>query len=231
MGRFMRVLVGCESSGRVRDAFDRLGHDAWSCDLLPCESGGKHLQCDVLTVLGDHWDIGIFHPTCTFLTNSAEWAYKDPDFVRYPSSGYHQILRSGTLFGDARRKARERAIEFVYKLRDSGIPRIAIENLIGTLSTRWRKPDQIIQPYDFGEDASKATALWLIGLPCLQATRRIPGRMVVCKKTGVVVERWANQTDGGQNRVAPSDSRWRVRSVTYRGIADAMALQWGGRAK
>lgn len=222
----MRILIGCEFSGRVRDAF--AGHDAWSCDLLPCKKGGKHLQCDVLTVLDQDWDAAIFHPTCTYLTCSAEWAYKDPDFVRYPGVGYHQRVKPGTLIGKARREAREQAIEFVFRLRDSGIPKIAIENPIGILSSRWRQPNQIIQPFDFGEDASKSTALWLAGFPLLRSTTRFNGRMVTDPRTGKTVERWSNQTDGGQNKLPPSDDRWAIRSITYSGIAAAMATQWGG---
>lgn len=224
----MRVLIGCECSGVVRRAFERLGHDAWSCDLLPAvDGGGKHLQCDVLTVLDREWDLGIFHPTCTFLTCSAEWAYKDPDFDRYPGVGYHQKLKPGTLFGRARREAREQAIEFVFQLRDSGIPRLAIENPKGTLSSRWRRPNQMIQPYEYGEDASKGTCLWLEGLPMLKSTRRFNGRIVIDPSTGKQVERWSNQTDSGQNKLGPSDDRWSVRSVTYEGIAAAMAIQFG----
>lgn len=221
----MRVLVGCECSGRVRDAFAALGHDAWSCDVLP--SAGNHLQCDVLTVLDSRvWDLAVFHPTCTYLTCSAEWAYKDPDFVRYPGVGYHQKVKQGTLTGSARREARENAIEFVFKLRDSGIPKMAIENPVGVLSSRWRKPDQVIQPYQFGDDASKATCLWLTGLPELRPTERFNGRLITDQLTGKTAERWSNQTDGGQNKLGPSDERSSSRSVTYQGIANAMADQW-----
>lgn len=223
----MRIVIGCESSGRVRDEFNALGHDAWSCDLLPCKTGGKHLQCDVLTVLDRDWDIGIFHPTCTYLTVSAAWAFSDPDFVRYPGVGYHQRLKTGTLFGAARREARQRAVDFVFAIRDSGIPRLGFENPVGSLSSLWREPDQTIQPYEFGEDASKRTCLWLIGLPLLRPTKRFHGRLVVDPRTGKTVERWSNQTDSGQNRLSPSDDRWSERSVTYAGIANAMASQWG----
>lgn len=223
----MRILVGCESSGRVRDAFTALGHDAWSCDLLPCRRGGRnHLQCDVLSVLNRGWDLAIFHPTCTFLTCSAEWAYKDADYARYPNVGYHQKVKPGTLVGAARREARKRAIEFVFKLRDSGIPKKAIENPKGTLSTRWRKPNQIIQPYDFGNDASKETCLWLDGLPELRPTLRIAPRLI--EQNAKIYHRWANQTDGGQNRLSPDENRWAERSLTYEGIAWAMAWTWGG---
>lgn len=223
----MRVLVGCECSGRVRDAFAKLGHDAWSCDLLPCPTGGQHLQVDVLTVLDRDWDLGIFHPTCTYLTCSAEWAYKDPDFERYPGVGYHQKVKPGTLTGADRREAREQALEFVYRLRDCGIPKTVIENPTGVLSTEWRSPDQIVQPYDFGEDASKGTALWLNGVPCLQPTKRIQGRIVKDPRTGKLVERWSNQTDSGQNKLPPTKDRGAIRSLTYPGIAAAMAQQWG----
>jgi hypothetical protein len=219
----MKVLIGCESSGRVRDEFAAVGHDAWSCDLLPCKTSGNHLQCDVLTVLDRDWDLAIFHPMCTYLTGSAEWAYSD--------GPYHQQVQPGTLVGAARREARERAIEFVHKLRDSGIPKMAIENPTGVLSSRWRSPDQIIQPYWFGDDASKATCLWLIGLPPLVAhpSQRCNGRWVTDPRTGRRVERWANQTDSGQNREPPSEDRWAIRSITYPGIARAMAVQWSRR--
>lgn len=185
------------------------------------------MQVDVLTVLDRDWDLGIFHPTCTYLTCSAEWAYKDPDFERYPGVGYHQKVKPGTLTGSVRREAREQALEFVYRLRDCGIPKTVIENPTGVLSTEWRPPDQIVQPYDFGEDASKGTALWLNGVPCLQPTKRIQGRIVKDPRTGKLVERWSNQTDSGQNKLPPTKDRGAIRSLTYRGIAAAMAQQWG----
>lgn len=173
------------------------------------------------------WDLAIFHPTCTYLTCSAEWAYKDPDYEKYPGIGYHQKIKPGTLVGESRRMARQEAIEFVFRLRDSGIPRIAIENPIGVLSRVWRKPDQIIQPYEYGEDASKATCLWLYGLPPLEPTIRFNGRMVTDPRSGKLVERWSNQTDSGQNKLGPSSDRWATRSVTYQGVANQMANCWG----
>lgn len=196
----MRILVGCENSGRVRDAFAALGHDAWSCDLLPAE--GKHIQADVLTVLDDGWDAAIFHPPCTYLC----------------SSGLHWNSRR-----PGRATETEKALDFVLALMNAPIPRIAIENPVGCISTRIRKYDQKIQPYEFGEDASKATCLWLKGLPPLikNPTAYVAPRMVNGKP------RWANQTDSGQNRLPPSEDRWMLRSVTYQGIADAMAIQWG----
>jgi len=190
-----------------------MGHDAWSCDLLPTTGDPRwHLQCDVLTVLDRGWDCGIFYPDCTYLTNSAEWAYGD--------GPYHQNVKPETLVGAARRKARVEAVEFVRTLLNANIPRIALENPIGCLSRLIRRPDQIVQPYQFGEDASKATCLWL-NLPRLVPTKYIEPRIVDGKP------RWANQTDSGQNKLSPSEDRWAVRSITYPGIAKAMAEQWG----
>lgn len=198
----------------MREAFRRRGHDAWSCDLMPTRDDSPyHLQCDVLTVLDDDWDLGIFHPDCTYLTCSAEWAYGD--------GPYHQRVKPGTLVGVARREARERAIEFVFRLRDSKIPKKAIENPRGILSTRWRKPDQTVQPNWFGEDASKATCWWLEGgLPLLVPTNLVAPRMVDGRP------RWANQTDSGQNRLTPSDDRAMLRAETCRGMADVCAELW-----
>ena len=213
----MKVLIGCEHTGSVRRAFAAHGHDAWSCDLLPASDGGQHLQCDVLTILDRGWDLAVFHPDCTYLTNSAAWAYGD--------GPYHQKIKPETLVSAARRAARERAVAFVMALLAAPIGRIAIENPIGYLSTALRKPEQIIQPHWFGDDASKATCLWLKGLPPLVPTRPIAPRMVDGRP------RWANQTDSGQNRLSPSDDRWALRAATYPGIASAMAAQWGSPAQ
>lgn len=218
----MRVIIGCEFSGAVRRAFRGLGHDAWSCDLLPAKDGSEHhIQGDVLRILDDGWDIGIFHPPCTYLTNSAAWAFKPPDFERYPGVGYHQKVKPGTLVSRERCQAREEALEFVEKLMKANIPRIAIENPIGVISTRIRKYDQCIQPHQFGEDASKSTCLWLKNLPLLVGTGDVAPRIANGKP------RWANQTDNGQNKLSPGDDRWAERSVTYPGVAEAMAGQWG----
>lgn len=208
----MKVLIGCEYSGRVREAFRKLGHEAWSCDLLPSEDNSPfHLQIDVLSLLDKGWDLAIFHPPCTYLTIAAEWAYKDCQ---------NKNIKEGTLIGAERRLAREDSIKFVMQLANSPIQRIAIENPIGVLSSRWRKPDQIIQPYQYGDDASKRTCLWLKGLPHLQPTDYVEPRIIRGKP------RWANQTDSGQNKAAPSPDRWKERSRTYQGIANAMANQW-----
>lgn len=217
----MKVLIGCEYSGRARQAFRKLGHDAWSCDLLESEDKSPfHIQCDVLSILDDEWDLAIFHPPCTYLTCSAEWAYSD--------GPYHQKVDPGTLVGIDRRRARENAIDFVIQLYDSSIPKIAIENPVGILSTRWREPDQFIQPYEYGDDASKKTCIWLRGLPKLNPTKLCPPRLAPTKNGKGFSLRWGNQTDSGQNIESPSKDRWKIRSTTWQGWADAMASQWGG---
>jgi len=215
----MSLLVGCESSGTVRDAFRARGIDAYSCDLLPDQSGSPyHIVGDVLDVIASrHWDALIAHPPCTYLCCSAEWAYRDVQTKN---------IKPGTLTGAARRAAREKALTFVFDLWNCGIDRLCIENPVGVINSRLSdmpKP-QYIQPYDFGEDASKRTGLWIRGFPLLRRTRRIAGRQV--EHNGKLVERWANQTDSGQNRLGPSEDRWQIRSNTYPGIADAMADQW-----
>lgn len=197
----MRVLVACESSGVVREAFRAKGHDAWSCDLLPAEDGSPHhIERDALVAAyeGD-WDLMVAHPPCTYLC----------------SSGLHWNKRI-----EGREVLTEGALGFVRMLMGAPIPRIAIENPVGRIGTAIRPADQYIQPYDFGEDASKRTGLWLKGLPKLVPTQRVAGRMVGGK------ERWSNQTDSGQNRLGPSEDRWQQRSKTYAGIARAMAEQW-----
>jgi hypothetical protein len=186
----MRVLVACEFSGIVRDAFAARGHDAWSCDLLPTETPGQHMQGPVEGVLhpdwlGEGWDLMIAHPPCTYLAVSgARW---------FKGKGREQ----------------EEAIAFVRTLLTAPVPRIALENPIGIISTRIRKPDQIIQPWQFGHGESKATCLWLKGLPLLQPTCIVPGR------TARV------------HHEPPHPDRWKRRSRTCQGIADAMAEQWG----
>lgn len=211
----MRVLVGHERFGHMRAAFRRAGHDAWSCDLVPAVDGSRyHIQGDVLDHLDDGWDLGIFHPDCTYLTCSAEWAYSD--------GPYHQKVKPGTLVGEARREAREAAVQHVFALRNCRIPRKAIENPRGILSSRWRKPTQTVHPHWFGHDASKATCWWLIGgLPLLVPTKIIAPRIV----NGL--PRWGNQTDSGQNKLTPSADRAMLRAETYTGLAQACAERWG----
>lgn len=227
-----KILIGMETSGQLRKRFRDKGFDAWSVDLLPSVDNSEyHIQGDVFKLLRQtdiKWDLGIFHPTCTYLTCSAEWAYKEPNYEKYPGIGYHQKVKQDTLVGNERKAARELAFQdFMDCYCTDKVQKIAVENPIGIVSSWWRKPDQVIQPYMFGDDASKATCLWLKGLPKLVPTNRVSGRIVVDKKTGKLVERWSNQTDSGQNRLAPSDDRWSERSKTYDGIADAMVEQWG----
>ena len=207
------VLVACEYSGVVRDAFIKQGISAVSCDLLPTDRSGPHFQCDIFDLDWSQYDLVIAHPPCTYLTTSAEWAYKDEQTKR---------IKQGTLIGAARREAREKALEFVERIWRQPVPRLCIENPVGVINSRLQfmpKP-QYIQPYDFGHNASKKTGLWLRGLPELLPTTFIMPRMVGGKP------RWGNQTDSGQNTLPPSDERWKIRSATYQGIADAMAAQW-----
>lgn len=194
----MRVLVACEYSGAVRDAFIRAGHYAASCDLLPSESPlGDHYQCDVMDIIDHGWDLMVAHPPCTYLS----------------VSGMHWTTR-----GLRDPKLTEDALDFVKLLMDAPIERIAIENPVSIISSRIRKPEQIIQPWWFGHDASKKTCLWLKNIPLLTPTNMLEGD----NKT-----RRANQTASGQNKLPPSADRWKLRSMTYTGIADAMAQQWG----
>lgn len=195
----MRVLVACEYSGVVRDAFKAKGHDALSCDLLPTERKGEHYQGPVSDVLArarrenghpieheDHFDMMIAHPPCTHLASSGARWWKQKE------------------------KEQAEALEFVlYLVGQSHIPRIAIENPIGALSRLWRKPDQIIQPWQYGHGETKATCLWLKGLPLLKPTNIVKGR------------------EPRIHRMSPGPNRWKERSRTYQGIADAMADQWG----
>jgi hypothetical protein len=181
----MRVLVACEYSGRVRDAFRKLGHDAISCDMLPTDADGPHHQGDVTELMHMGWDLMIAHPPCTHLAVSGSRWFKD------------------------KVKEQAEALVFVQTLMDAPIPRIAIENPISVISSRIRKPDQIIQPWQFGHGETKATCLWLKGLPKLEPTNIVEGR------------------EARVHRMPPSPDRWKERSRTYQGIAEAMAAQWG----
>jgi hypothetical protein len=192
----MRVLVACEFSGIVRDAFAALGHDAWSCDLLPSERPGKHLQRTALNVAYelDSWDLMIAHPPCTHLAVSGARWFKD------------------------KREEQMDALNFVRVLMLAPIPRICIENPISIISSRIRKPDQIIQPHMFGEPQFKATCLWLKNLPKLTPTNQL----VIPEKGTDERKRW-NKV----HRMPPGPDRWKERSRTFTGIAEAMAAQWG----
>ncbi len=196
----MRVLVACEYSGRVRDAFIDRGHDATSCDLLPTDAPGPHYEGDVFDIIDEGWDLLVAFPPCTYLCSSGlHWNKRRPE----------------------RAAKTEEALVFVQALLAAPVPRIALENPIGCISTRVRKPDQIVHPWMFGDDASKATCLWLKELPLLTPTGSVAPRIVDGRK------RWANQTDSGQNRLPPSEDRWKLRSLTYPGLAAAMSQQWG----
>ncbi len=191
-------IIGCEKSGVVREAFKAVGCDAWSCDLMPTEIPGQHLQCDILDVLDRDWDIGIMHPECTDLAVSGA-----PHFPKKIADG-----------------RQPRAIKFFMKLANAPIHHLCIENPVSIMSTKWRKPDQIIQPHYFGHDASKTTCLWLKNLPLLTKGVYVEPRIVNGRK------RWANQCDSGQNKLGPSVDRSAKRAETYAGIAKAMAEQW-----
>ena len=191
----MKVLVACEYSGIVRDAFAAKGHEAMSCDLLPTEKPGWHYQGDVREVLNYPWDLMIAHPPCTHLSSSgAAW------FETKRANGSQQAGAS-----------------FVLMLAKADIPRIAIENPIGVLSSLWRKPDQIVQPYQYGHTERKATCLWLKGLPKLQPTNNVFEAMMKLPK----------RERERLHYLPPSPDRWKLRSTTFQGIADAMAEQWG----
>ena len=181
----MRVLVGCEFSGIVRDEFTKLGHDAWSCDLEPSETPGNHIQGDILAQLDDGWDMGIFFPPCTYLAVSGArwWAGRQPE--------------------------QKAALDFVTALLCAKIHKIALENPIGRISTAIRKPDQIIQPWQFGHGETKSTCLWLKNLSPLTTTNIVPGR------------------EARIHKMPPGHNRSKDRSRTYPGIAKAMAEQWG----
>lgn len=182
----MRVLVGCEYSGRVRQAFRDRGHDAWSCDLLESDDNSPHhIIGDVTKLLADNWDLALFFPPCTHLAVSGARWFKD----KLPEQA--------------------EALEFVRLLLAAPIPRIALENPVSIISSRIRRPDQIIQPYMFGDPFMKTTCLWLKGLPKLVPTNIVEGREQKCWKE------------------PPGPNRWKVRSLTYPGIARAMADQWG----
>ena len=181
------MLVACEFSGIVRDAFLRRGHDAISCDLLLTDSPGPHRQGDVLEILNDGWDLMIAHPPCTHLAVSGARWFKD------------------------KQQEQAEALGFVRLLLDAPIPMIALENPVSVISTKIRKPDQIIQPWMFGHGETKTTCLWLKGLPHLQPTRIVEGRQPLI------------------HHMSPGPDRWKKRSLTYRGIAEAMASQWGNQ--
>lgn len=204
-GSTIRVLVACEFSGIVREAFKSFGHDAWSCDLLPTELEGNHIQDDVLKHLNDGWDLMIAHPPCTYLTVSGN-RWMDPQYSkRFPD----------------RHQRREEALRFFITLAEAPIEHIAIENPVGIVSTCYRKPDQYIEPYQFGHPTTKKTGLWLKNLPPLKPTK-------------IVTPEYYTYKDGRHDSLLhfntiglPPAERSKARSRTFSGIAYAMASQWG----
>jgi len=196
----MKIILGCEESQVVCIEMRKRGHEAYSCDLLPCSGGHPewHIQDNILNHLDDGWDMMIAFPTCTYLTVSANKWYKD-----------QPPRKSGVLVGRERRRAREEAIDFVMKLYNSNVPELGIENPIGVLSSRFRKPDQVLQPWMFGHGETKATCLWLKNLPKLIPTNIVSGR------------------EQRLHLLSPSKDRAKIRSKTFLGIAKAMAEQWG----
>ena len=205
----MKVLVACEFSQIITEAFINCGHSAMSCDLLPAEKNYPHYQGDILDVLGNHWDeydLMIAHPPCTYLTVTGNKWFK-PEFVsRFPD----------------RIKQRQEAVDFFMFLIEFPIPKIAIENPIGIMSTVYRKPDQIIQPYQFGHPERKATCLWLKGLPKLIPTKEVKPNIVHYKTRKGTDDQWHIST-----MKLPPLERMKARSRTFQGIAEAMAEQWG----
>lgn len=195
----MRVLIACEYSGTVRDAFADRGHDAWSCDLLPSDTVGNHYQGDVRDILDDEWDLMIAHPPCTHLAVSGARWFKD------------------------KQSEQAEALDFVRLLLDAPIPRIALENPVSIISSKIRKPNQIIQPYEYGHEATKTTCLWLKNLPPLMPTNIVGKGKRHVTKSGKSLPEWYN--------LPPSADRWKIRSATFSGIAEAMADQWGSLGK
>lgn len=223
-GPIKKALVGYSRCRHTRAALEAEGFSVTTCDLLP-EDHERHYRGNVWDLLTDAWDLAVLHPMCTYLTVSAAWAYKDPDFQRYPGVGYHQRLKPETLTGQARRDAQAEAIENFRRLDALPYPTVIENPAPSFISRAHRPPDQIIQPHEFGDDASKSTGLWISNAPKLTPTERVRGRWVT--HNGKPVERWSNQTDGGQNKLPPSDGRWLERSATYPGIAAAIGAQIG----
>ena len=191
----MKVLIACEYSGIVRDAFLTRGHDAISCDILPTEREGPHIEGDVLDVLNENWDLMIAHPPCTHLAVSGARWFKN------------------------KVEEQKESLQFVKTLLDAPIPKIALENPVSVISTRIRKPDQIVQPYWFGHEATKTTCLWLKNLPLLEPTNMVGKGERHITKSGRSLPKWYN--------LPPSADRGKLRSLTFQGMADAMASQWG----
>lgn len=242
------VFIGMETSGEYRRRFQAMGFETYSADLLPSEDGGEamtygfgglelgcHIVGDAFEVLETLWgrglwpDFSIWHPDCTHVTGAAAWAFKDPDFSRYPGVGYHQKVKPGTLTGEARREAREKSRDQFRKIRGLDIPAKVIENPVGGFS-EIDSPTETLQPFEFGDDASKRTCHWYYG-ESGEVERKLilprdPAKFIRPTLRSNGKSYYANQTDTGQNRLSPGDERWKDRSRTYPGIADAGAAHW-----
>ena len=217
----MRVLIACEESQAICKAFRDEGHDAFSCDILPCSGGHPewHLHGDVFDFVNDGWDLMIAHPPCTYLAVSGAKWYYHPDDKELPFTERRPHPR----FPD-RRKHQQEALDFVQKLMDVDIPRIAVENPISVISSNIRKPDQIIQPWMFGDEAMKSTCLWTKNLPKLEPTKIVGKGEMVTYGSGNRMQKW--YVDALTNSKTPEERRT-MRSKTFKGIAKAMAEQWG----
>jgi hypothetical protein len=196
----MKVLIACEFSGTVRDAFTKLGHDAWSCDLEDTLTPGNHYQGDMFDIVNDGWDLIIAHPPCTHLAVSGA-----RHFEKKRADGRQQ-----------------QGIDFFMRVMNIDVPRLAVENPIGIMSTLYRKPNQIIQPWEYGHKTTKATCLWLKGLPLLKPTNIVDKGEVVTFASGKRMSKWFYES----SQLSPKE-RERMRNKTFQGIADAMAEQWG----
>lgn len=196
----MKVLIACEFSGTVRDAFAKLGHDAWSCDLEPTNTLGNHYQGDVMDILADGWDLMIAHPPCTHLAVSG-------------ARHFEQKRKDGR---------QQQGIDLFMQMINAPIPRIAVENPVGIMSTIYQKPSQIIEPYEYGHNCTKKTCLWLKGLPLLKPTNIVDKGDVWVAKSGKRMSQWYYDSS-----CLPPKEREKMRNKTFQGIADAMADQWG----
>jgi len=214
----MKILIGCEFSQVVTKAFRDLGHEAYSCDLEPGEINPDwHYQCDVREILNEGWDLAIFHPPCTYLTVTGNKWFYHPEDKDLPTNQRRPHPRFPN-----RQQQREDGKEFFMTLINAPIPKIAVENPIGIMSTVYRKPDQIIQPWQFGHEASKSTCLWLKNLPLLQPTNVVDKGEFVIYKSGKRMTKW--YADAAKH---DPKTREKIRNTTFQGIADAMAKQWG----
>lgn len=211
----MKILLGCEESGTVRDAFLKLGHDAISCDLKPARNGGPHYQGSIFDIAHDGFDMAIIHPPCTYLCVTAnKWLKDQPP------------RKSGALVGAERRQARDEAYEFFMAMWNLPIGKLCLENPVGIISSLWRKPDQIIQPYQFGHPEPKKTCLWLRGLPLLTPTDIVEPEYHTTE-SGKKVPKWFFYADKSKGQA----HRAEIRSKTFPGVAQAMADQWSVEAK